>query len=63
MGRGILRLEAEFDQRKYLLNGTGFKVRVFDGKGSVEISDTHWNFSAVTEQLVTAGFLARRIYE
>jgi hypothetical protein len=38
-------------------------VRIFDGKGSVAISDTHWNFSAVTEQLVTAGFMARRIYE
>ena len=61
--RRFCGLEAEFDQRKYLMNGTGFKVRIFDGKGSVEISDTHWNFSAVTEQLVTAGFMARRIYE
>ena len=61
--RRFCGLEAEFDQRKYLMNGTGFTVRIFDGKGSVEIRDTHWNFSAVTEQLVTAGFLARRIYE
>jgi SAM-dependent methyltransferase len=55
--------ETEFDQRNYLMNGTSFKVRVFDRNNSVEFTDTHWNFSAVTEQLLDAGFALKRIYE
>ena len=53
----------EFDQRNYLRNGTSFKVRVFDRNSSVEFTDTHWNFSAVTGQLADAGFAIKRIYE
>jgi SAM-dependent methyltransferase len=55
--------ETEFDQRNYLRNGTHFKVRVFDTKNSVEFTDTHWNFSAVVEQLIDAGFVIRRLDE
>ena len=55
--------ETNFDQRKYLVNATSFRVRVFDRKKSVELIDTHWNFSAVTEQLVNGGFLIKRIHE
>jgi SAM-dependent methyltransferase len=53
----------EFDPRNYLMNGTSFKVRVFDRNSSVEFTDTHWNFSAVTEQLADAGFAIKRIHE
>jgi SAM-dependent methyltransferase len=53
----------EFDQRNYLRNGTSFKVRVFDRNSLVEFTDTHWNLSAVTEQLADAGFALRRIHE
>ncbi len=55
--------ETQFDPRDYLRNGTSFKVRVFDRNSSVEFTDTHWNFSAVTEQLVDTGFVIRRIHE
>jgi hypothetical protein len=45
------------------MNGSSFKVRVFDRNNSVEFTDTHWNFSAVTEQLADAGFAIKRIHE
>jgi hypothetical protein len=54
---------AKFDNRRYLEDGVPFEVDVFDDRKSVRFKDFHWNFTALTRQAESAGFLLKRIYE
>ena len=53
----------DFDNSNYLKNGTTFQVHIFDGIHSVSVTDTHWSFTAMSEQLYEAGFVIARVYE
>lgn len=53
----------DFDNRKYLDNGSEFKVFLSDGENEIEITDTHWSLSAMSKQLKDAQFVIEEIKE
>ena len=55
--------KANFNNDDYLRDGDSFNVAVFDGEKSVTFKDYHWNFTAMTRQADSCGFLLKRIYE
>jgi len=53
----------DFDQRRYLADGTPFRVQVSDGTRQVELEDTHWSLGAMTRQLRGSGLQLVEITE
>jgi SAM-dependent methyltransferase len=54
-------IETDFDQNDYLTNGTPFQV--FLGDRRLEFTDTHWNLTAMSQQLHASGWSIERIEE
>lgn len=54
---------AHFNMKDYLTNGIKFPVTIHDDHNSFDIVDTHWNLSAMTNQLKETGFLIQELIE
>ena len=61
--RAFATYRTDFDPRRYLADGTQFRVRVFDGQREVELEDTHWSLGAMTRQLAASGLSLTTITE
>lgn len=61
--RAFATYRTDFDPRRYLDDGTPFRVRVFDGEREVELEDTHWSLGAMTRQLAASGLTLATITE
>lgn len=61
--RAFATYRTDFDLRRYLDDGTPFRVRMFDGERQVELEDTHWSLGAMTRQLAASGLALTTITE
>ena len=52
-----------FSRPDYFKNGSQFDVEISDGQNKIRLTDTHWNLSALSEQLRQAGFVISEIIE
>ena len=53
----------DFDNRDYFNDGTLFNVTIRNGKGDLDLVDTHWNLTAMSSQLSESGFVVENLYE
>ena len=53
----------DFDNRDYFTDGTLFNVTIRNGKGGLDLVDTHWNLTAMSSQLSESGFVVENLYE
>lgn len=53
----------DFNMNDYLRDGAQFNVTISDGKNEIQIVDTHWCLSTMSNQLKRAGFVITELFE